>query len=168
MVRLVVASMLVATLGTQHPGKMFKRLTHSNLFAVLPHWGFFAPNPATLDYHVMARFVLRDGSGLAWQDVDFIEERRVRHAVWFPLARQKKALYDLVADLLTVSERGAELMALTPAFSVLTAHVRTRLSPPGREDVTGFQLAIVESTGYDTSVPPEVRIVTRPQPLTSR
>ncbi len=167
LVRLAAASMLVVTAGTQHPSKIFKRLQHANLFAVVPYWGFFAPTPATRDYHVMARFVLRDGSGSAWQDIDFIEERRVRQLIWFPLGRHKKALYDLVADMLTVAERGADLMARTPAFSVLTAHVRSRLSAPDRDDVTGFQIAIVESTGYDDSTSPEVRIVSRPQPLTA-
>ena len=167
-VRLIGAAMIVATLAVQHPGKLFKRLPHRNMLGVFPYWGFFAPTPSTHDLHVMVRFVLSDDSALEWHDIDFIEERRISHAVWFPEARQKKALYDLVADMLTVQERGADLMARSPAFAVLTAHLRARLPAPARADVTGFQFAIVESAGYDDSEAPRVKIVSRPQPLAVR
>ena len=57
---------LAATLFTQLPGNGFGRVREVDLFAVVPSWRFFAPRPATTDYHLFCRGSDSSGRHSAW------------------------------------------------------------------------------------------------------
>jgi hypothetical protein len=154
---------LAATLFTQLPGNGFGRVREFDLFAVVPSWRFFAPRPATTDYHLFCRGLSEDGTTSSWEDVHPPVNRSAMHAVWFPSHRTQKALFDVMTDLLSVfrSVDGSSVND-QPSYKVLERYV---LQVAVRHRVLrlhdAVQFCIATSAGYDESVEPSVLFVSR-------
>ncbi|MFD5034503.1 hypothetical protein ACFVWX_28460 [Streptomyces sp. NPDC058220] len=163
--RIAGAAMLVATLASQHPNPTFNRLQLKDTFSFLPNWRFFAPNPAVHDYHFFYRTLNVKGETSAWKAVDVIAGRRFRQIMWFPSRRPEKAVFDICSEMLGILDKGFTAIVRTPAYRVITAHLRTLIQEEETVGVKGFQFALARATGYDTSSEPEMIFVSPYTPM---
>lgn len=154
-----LAAWFWATVASSHPSDMFSRVRRlDRLGLVLPNWRFFAPHPARVDYALIYRVEDGDGTPSPWRYVMEPILRSWEHTVWFPSRRRSKALFDVVAELLTVAQRLApkggmtgELLDAYPSFVALRDYTESvvRSRHQGGELPAGFQFAVIEHSGYD-------------------
>ncbi|MET9760097.1 hypothetical protein ABZ016_13740 [Streptomyces sp. NPDC006372] len=163
--RISGAAMLVGTLAAQHPNPTFNRLQLKDTFSLLPNWRFFAPEPATHDYHFFYRTLNTAGEASPWQAVDVIEGRRFRQIAWFPSRRAEKAVFDICSEMLQLLDKGFSTVVRTPGYRVIVGHLRARIADETAGDVKGFQFALARATGYDTSTTPEMIFVSPYTPM---
>ncbi|MFG2648585.1 hypothetical protein [Streptomyces sp. NPDC048436] len=165
--RLVGAGMLVATVAAQHPHPAFDRARAKDLFAFIPNWKFFAPNPATHDFHYVYRTLGRTGETSEWSEIEMIEPRRMYQAFWFATRRPEKSVFDLCTAILQQAARGgATEVQKTSSYRVLAEFIRRTIHDrQGDEDVKGFQFAVVRAAGHDTSEDPEPLFISPYTPM---
>ncbi|MDL5206016.1 hypothetical protein [Streptomyces sp. ALI-76-A] len=161
--RIAGAAMLVGTLAVQHPNPTFNRLQLKDTFSVLPNWRFFAPEPATHDYHFFYRTLNTAGETSPWQAVDVIAGRRFRQIAWFPSRRSEKAVFDICSEILGLIDKGFPTVVRTPGYQVIVSHLRHRIAREA--PAKGFQFALARATGYDTSTAPEMIFVSPYTPM---
>lgn len=164
--RLAGAAMLVSTVANQHPNIAFNRLQRKDTFSLLPNWRFFAPTPATYDYHILYRTCDQEGKTSSWKAVDLIAGRRFRQIVWFPTRRQEKAVFDLTSELLRSSQKGFQFVISLPAYRILCAYLRKMITEQGITGVEGFQFTFIRAAGYDESEEPEPFFISPYIPIT--
>ncbi|PNE37327.1 MULTISPECIES: hypothetical protein [Streptomyces] len=159
--RIAGAAMLVSTLAVQHPNPMFNRLQLKDTFSMLPNWRFFAPTPATHDYHFVYRTLGAEGTTSPWQGLDVIEGRKPWQIAWFPTRRPEKAVFDICSEILHVIDKGFAVVTRTAGYRTLTEHLRATLLDRGTSarEIKGFQFALARATGYDTTHTPEMVFV---------
>lgn len=81
--------------------KIFRLL---NGLYLLPQWNFFAPNPGTNSYVVLAREFYEEGQASSWVEIPVAPHRsRQLQFLWNPHGRLRKAMLDVVADLTQTS-----------------------------------------------------------------
>lgn len=73
-----------------------------NTYGFIPGWTFFAPTPGTLDYRLIYRDVLEDGTTGAWEEVDWCRPRLLLDAVWHPRRYKTKLIIDAINGLALV------------------------------------------------------------------
>jgi len=77
-----------------------QRYRRWDVLGLVPVWTFFAPNPATGDFHVVYRDELGSGECTLWADAgDGPSPRGLRASVWNPDRRATKALFDIASGL---------------------------------------------------------------------
>ena len=168
MTRVVGATVLVATVAAQHPHPAFEGARHKDTFSVLPNWKFFAPNPATHDFHYLYRTLDHSGTTSPWAELEVSSQRKLRDAFWFPKRRLEKGVFDICSMILSGLGRGEDPSG-TPAFELLTNFVKKVVRDrPDVNDIKGFQIALVSAAGHDDTEEPEVLFVSTYQPLNPR
>lgn len=72
---------------------------------LLPRWTFFAPNPGTSSYYLLARYGLPGGWWGQWAEISCSAPDPSPWIRWFwnPPKTQKKALVDAVAELMVAA-----------------------------------------------------------------
>lgn len=70
-----------------------------DLFAVVPNWNFFAPNPGTTDYHLLYRDRLDGGDFSMWREIATAKQSGLLRGIWNPRKRQSKVISDVVSAL---------------------------------------------------------------------
>jgi hypothetical protein len=166
--RLAVAGVTLITVMAQHPHSNFNRPRGRwDVFSLVPNWKFFAPYPATKDYHYTYRVRTSEGETRLWQEVDLVVPRQLRHAIWFASRRTGKAVFDLCSSLMTrVVDPAGGHVSTYPEYKLMTEFIRRQIREdyPGI-DVSDFQFAIVESSGYDTSEEPNPVFISMTEPF---
>lgn len=163
--RLAGAALLVTTLAAQHPNPAFERAREKDLFSLVPNWKFFAPNPATHDYHYLYRTLDVRRKTSPWVELDLIQNRRMTQAFWFSSRRQEKAVFDICTAVIKSIAKGDSPVD-TPPFRVLSEFVRNRIRDASAAgEVRGFQFAVVRAAGHDDSEDPEVLYVSAYQDM---
>jgi hypothetical protein len=163
--RLVGAALLVTTLAAQHPHPAFERARAKDLFSLIPNWKFFAPNPATHDYHYLYRTLDEDRRTSDWVELDLIEHRKMSQAFWFASRRSEKAVFDICTAIIKSIAKGEDPTD-SPGFRVLAEFVRRQIrDSPQVSQVRGFQFAVVRAAGHDESEDPEVLYVSTYQAM---
>ena len=119
-----------------------KRMPDGGMAELLPNWKFFAPEPGTSDFRVVARTYL-NGDWSRWTEVFGIERSRLR-CLWNPAKFEVKAVFDAVNHLLEEYSSGEDTVALSWPYLVLLQDVVSRTSP-GTQKV---QFAIIRSQGF--------------------
>lgn len=164
--RLAGAALLVTTLAAQHPNPAFERAREKDLFSLVPNWKFFAPNPATHDYHYLYRTLDESHETSPWIELDLIQNRRMIQAFWFSSRRTEKAVFDICTAIIKNIAKGSDPTG-TPPFRVLSEFIRRQIrEAPNVADVRGFQFAVVRAAGHDDSEDPEVLYVSTYQAMT--
>lgn len=165
--RIAGAAALLLTLAGQHPHRDFSRVRTKDYLSLLPNWRFFAPNPATFDYHFLYRTVDADGSASTWHDVSGIVDRKPMHLFWFPTRRADKGVFDACHEILPCLDQGFSVASRTPGYRLIIEHVRTRITSQGTPagDVRGFQFALTSGAGYDTGHKPRLMFLSPYVPL---
>lgn len=155
--RITVAGFTLLTILAQHPHPSFNRARGDwDVFTIIPNWKFFAPYPATKDYHYAYRILDTSGKTHGWHEIALLEERKLRHAIWFAKRRTGKAVFDLCSSLmarLAIPNCGSPRRF--PEYKLLTAFIQRQIKAdyPATQ-IEKFQFAIVESSGYDSSEDP--------------
>jgi hypothetical protein len=159
------AALLVTTLAAQHPHTAFERAREKDLFSLIPNWKFFAPNPATHDYHYLYRTLDENRETSPWIELELIQNRRMIQAFWFSSRRSEKAVFDICSAILKTIAKGEDPTG-SPPFRVLAEFIRKQIrDTPGATDVRGFQFSVVRASGHDDSEDPEVFYVSTYQPM---
>lgn len=147
----VLGAWAVLTTLNQHPRRGFDRLRVLDPAGLwIPDWRFFAPDPGTLDYHVLYRDRLPDGSMTLWTEIDVFERRRLGQVLVHPNRRREKALYDAVNDLTRYRPPeggGPEDIQLSVGYLTLLTFVTH--AARHHEDADRTQFLIAMSTGFD-------------------
>lgn len=159
--RIAGAAVLLLTLAGQHPHRDFNRVRARDHFSLLPNWRFFAPQPATFDYHFLYRTVDADRAASTWYDASGIVDRKPMHLFWFPTRRVDKSVFDACQEIIPCLDQGFGAAARTPGYRLITEHVRARIAREGEtaRDVRGFQFALASGTGYDMRHKPQLMFV---------
>jgi hypothetical protein len=164
-VEAVFAGWFVLTLLTQHPQRSFDRLRSLDPIGLtIPNWRFFAPEPATQDFHLMYRTRGADGQVSPWHEASSIVRRRLVHAFWFPGRRREKAFFDVGIDLIALNSLEVEQMQQASSYRLVANYIRHAVErreragdlEPGSD---AFQFMVVLYSGYDESGDPEYRFV---------
>ncbi|EHM28124.1 MULTISPECIES: hypothetical protein [Streptomyces] len=163
--RAIGAALLLTTLAAQHPHPAFERGRNKDLFSLVPNWKFFAPNPATHDYHYLYRTLDENRETSPWVELDLIENRRMIQAIWFSSRRTEKAVFDICSAIIKNIAKGEDPTG-SPSFRVLAEFIRKQIRDA--QDVSaarGFQFSVVRASGHDDSEDPEVLYVSTYQPM---
>lgn len=130
--------------------------------ALIPRWNFFAPRPATHDFHLLYRDTLAGGGVTAWQEVRVGGARSRWAVLWNPGKRERKALYDFSVNLLSiVLERPGAVQTSVPYLALLN-HV-TELPRSTLSEATQFMLMAIYPA--HTRKEPDVLFVSSLHPL---
>lgn len=159
--RIGASAMLVATVATQHPNPVFNRIQLRDHFSVLPNWKFFAPNPATHDYHYLYRTLDNEGVTSKWQDMDLIADRRMYQAFWFASRRSEKAVFDVCSEILQRMDKGFDAIRTTASYRLLVEFIRRDIRERAEniDNIGGFQISMVRAGGHDHDEEPEILFV---------
>jgi len=150
-VRSAVGLVLVATAFSQNPIRSFDRpRKYDPLGVIIPNWRFFAPVPATADYHVLHRMVTDEGP-TEWQETFPLSHRRARQATWAPERRRDKSLFDVTAEIMSDVE-GRSDVSRQVGYRLLEAAVRRAVG--SRAHDSSIQFAVVEARGGEPSAAP--------------
>lgn len=103
------AWLIISGLGqidVSEPRSVFQRIRQWDLFGLIPIWTFFAPRPAWIDYHLLYRDRLGDGTVSPWTEVVPVSGRTPVQALWNPGKRERKAIIDIVRTLTREIQNG--------------------------------------------------------------
>lgn len=114
-----LAALFLLTVATQFDNRFSLFLRRRDFFGILPQWNFFAPTPGTVDYYLLFRDELADGSVTPWREIPLTADRRWHHWAWHPERRLKKALFDAVTHVAIHVRSGLTDVRLTVAYLVL-------------------------------------------------
>ncbi|MEV6776102.1 hypothetical protein [Streptomyces syringium] len=163
--RLAGAALLLTTLSAQHPHPAFERGREKDLFSLVPNWKFFAPNPATHDYHYLYRTLDENRETSPWIELDLIQDRRMIQAFWFSSRRTEKAVFDICSAIIKNIAKGEDPTG-SPPFRVLAEFIRKQIRDSSNvSEVRGFQFSVVRASGHDDSEDPEVLYVSTYQAM---
>lgn len=162
-----LASWFLVSVLSQHPQRSFDRFRKfDKIGLVIPNWRFFAPEPAVHDFHVLYRFQDREGQIVPWSEAFSVEERRLRHAVWFPGRRREKAVFDVAIDLMSLLAANEQTRQQTPSYQLISSAIRRSIRQnPDASEAEYFQFMVVLYSGYDESGEPQYRFVSSRVPV---
>ena len=159
--------MLAATVAAQHPNPVFNRVQMKDHFSFIPNWKFFAPNPATHDYHYLYRTLDTDGNTSQWHSVDIIAERKMYQAFWFATRRPEKAVFDVCTEILQQMNKGIEVVKEITGYKVLVHFIRREIREKHDDvaNIKGFQTSVVRASGHDTEEEPTILFISPYTPM---
>jgi hypothetical protein len=132
-------------------------LRRRDLFGIVPDWRFFAPTPAKLDYHLLYRDRLADGTATDWTEVSVTPARRWYCCLWNPFRRDRKALFDLTTEIARIAVYdGARYVPGSVAYLALLSYISALPRLPGS---IMTQFCLMASDPSEVLKPPEPVIV---------
>lgn len=122
--------------------------------SALPSWNFFAPRPNITDYHLLFRYQFTNSQMSGWTEIVLMQPRQLSDAVWNPLRREKKALFDIVSGIITLLGKpsATALPVSLPYLSLLDYGS----SLPRPAAASGIQFMVMVSYGQSSDKEPEV------------
>lgn len=133
------------------------RLKYRDLFALIPSWTFFAPNPGTTDTNLLYRDRLQDGSTTVWREVRW--ESRFTRFLWNPNKRLQKGITDMARgaqQAANTHREHAERLLIDPSFLGLLNFVSHLEHSPLTERT---QFCVARSYGADATQEASVEFV---------
>lgn len=157
-----LACWVAATFVSQHPNPVFStvRKKWDPYSTWIPNWRFFAPNPASMDFHLIVRYGVADDVS-EWKEIREIPERRIGQSVWFPSRRVDKGLFDVIGRFFGTLDDLPFHYTEVPDYAILRNYVSNHISGIGGPNVESFQFAIVRDAGYDPTVDTEPLFISR-------
>jgi hypothetical protein len=123
----------------------------ADVLGLLPRWTFFAPHPATRDYHLLCR-EFNAGRWQSWVEIPLITGLRyLSHVFWNPEKREKKAFVDSINQLSRLAERAGPSLSVQlsgPYLALLrlvTAHAMRS------SEFVQFAIGTTQRSGTDLS-----------------
>jgi len=153
----VLGTWFAVSVVFQFPLKRINQWRDLDPFGLIPHWSFFAPQPAVTDVHLLYRDQLADGTFTAWTEIPLLEPRRWWHAVWNPSKREKKALFDLAtATAVIASQATPKALQVCVPYLLLLNYVSTLPRPPGGR---ATQFVLMDTQGCVSTQAPTRRLL---------
>ena len=119
----ILSIWLLLTLIYQFPSKTLELfLANYFVIGVIPKWNFFAPTPGVVNFHLLYRDVLENGTVGYWKEIEFGKKRIYVAAIWNPDKRSRKALFDLTISIAqAVEDTGNQefIKISTPYLTIL-------------------------------------------------
>ena len=161
---LVLAGWLILSILAQFSQHKWVRwFKYYDIFALIPVWTFFAPNPGVTDFRLLYRDKLFDGQYTPWKEVEY-SDSSLFCTIWNPDKRRQKAIVDNCIFLLQDIGRNIKnksILVSTPYLVILTyvmAMPRSSLSEYR-------QFLIGRTFGYHTSKEPEILFISHPHKI---
>lgn len=124
--------------------KWFKSIKYRDIFALIPSWSFFAPNPGRTDYHLMARFETDKNTLSPWQNLN-INKKSSLSGIWNPNKRMQKTLTDCTSEIKFLKiDYNSDSIELTNAYLTLLS-IALKYKQPNASKI---QFSIIETYGY--------------------
>ena len=141
------AALVLTAVAQTRKVNFVRRLKSHDVFALMPVWTFFAPNPGTTDTRVLWRERLVDGAVSAWREIEPPTGGLLR-TVWNPRKRIRKAITDAapIVARRAASEPDNKLLLVSIPFLMLLNHVS---SQPASPLAAARQFVIVQTAGAD-------------------
>lgn len=148
---------LISILAQVHRFRRLQRLRYRDMFFVLPHWHFFAPNPKIDDFHLLYRDKLFDGQYTPWREIAF-KQNAFWRGLWNPERRLVKTLEQMSNSMCYFADKPVKKKRLLVSVSyiVLLNYV---MSLPYSNLSDFRQFLIAKTFGYYTSQEPEIVFV---------
>ena len=123
---------------------------------IVPDWRFFAPRPASHEYHLLYRDVMPDGAMTGWNEIDVGTDRSLRHLLWAPHRRLEKGLFDATTELIRVVEevRDPAVTRLSAAYLALLTMVTH--SAPHQDGAAKTQFMLARAAAHEPEVVPSI------------
>jgi hypothetical protein len=122
-----LAATLAAAKQTWRTARVVRRW---DVLRLVPDWVFFAPNPGTSDYRLLARLREPDGSTSEFTEIP-TGTGGVRRSIWHPEKRISKTIYDCARALIELEGERREGAEYTLAYLTLLNLVESRLDRSG-------------------------------------
>lgn len=128
-----------------------------DIFQLLPNWTFFAPNPGTVDYHLIYRQKdIGTQENLDWSEIPIIQNRTLQHFLWNPQRRKIKLIIDAINAIVKINannskfklseENSTKALYISVPYMLLMQTVLNNIKTGS--DNAQFQFAVIESTGF--------------------
>jgi hypothetical protein len=141
----VLGGLFAASVVNQVPLAWWRRIADRDPVHLLPQWSFFAPNPGTMNSHLVYRDRRAEGWG-AWQELCPPAVPRARW-LWNPSRFERKALTDLLSGLArSRTAHPGESIQLAVCYVALLTWVMAQ--PTTCHDLVARQFAILVATGH--------------------
>ena len=133
-------------------------LRYNDIFALIPLWTFFAPNPGVTDTRLLYRDRLVDAQYSPWIEVKF-SNNSVLNAFWHPEKRRKKVVMDTCSLLLeTMRSIKDKSFLLTMPYLVVLNFIMTM---PKNQLGEQRQFMITSTFGYNSAKEPEILFISQ-------
>ena len=158
----VLVAWFALTVTCQFRTRIAHSVRHHDLFGMIPDWRFFAPEPSTVDYHLLYRVVRPGGSASRWAEVPESHPRGSMSWLWNVGRRKRKALLDLCLMLANDAGSGnSRYITVSIPYLVLLRYV----SELHHIDAEAVQFIIVEFDGRSASKSEKVFFLSTVHPL---
>lgn len=120
---------------------------------------FFAPMPMVIDYHLLYRDQLHDGTLTEWTELPIAHERRLLDAIWCPRLRVDKAFIDAFNGIVAITpllDDHTQVQFSIYYISLLNYVTAKADHAPGAYMT---QFLVAASEGRDVARPPEFRFL---------
>jgi len=124
-----------------------------DIFAVVPEWKFFAPNPAQGDFHLLYRDHLSEGTVTPWTEIHIGATRSWCCVLWNPRRRQTKALFDAVSHLNATAQAAPQTVVGSLPYLTLLLYIS---SMPRLINPAFTQFLVVHSFGIFSDTEPAI------------
>lgn len=150
-------SMLAQFRGSTPLGRVVSSIKRRDLFAVIPAWSFFAPNPGMTDTEVLFRDCMVDGEYSPWIALGF-ERGKSTRVIWNPDKRFQKVINDMCSSVLRMAYQNTDnkQIMLSIPYLALLSYV-SGLAPDAFAEYRQF--TIVRAFGYHTDRQPTILFV---------
>jgi hypothetical protein len=143
------------TILLQFPNAVGRTCAIHDVFAIVPSWTFFAPNPALVDYHIVYRCRLTTGNCTAFREVRSCKRHRGQiDGAWHPNRRYIKAIHDLISELVALSREltDSEIKLSTPYLTLVNFIAASSVE----QQAQACQFAIIVGYGFADSEEPSL------------
>jgi hypothetical protein len=167
---IVLSVWFVFSILWQFKFEFLQPINSYDIFQMLPNWTFFAPNPGTVDYHLIYRVRVSDiEENMQWKEVPIIQNRKLKHLIWNYQRRKIKLIIDSINALVKINDLNSKfklsqenstkaLYVSVPYLLIMKAVINEIRQSENNENIQ-FQFAIVESYGYIERHEPKYIIV---------
>jgi|GEM_PF-2139138 len=120
-------------------------LSRFDVFALIPNWTLFAPNPKFSDYKIFYRDQLTDGTIGDLTEIDWINNKR-KNFLWKGQMREQKFLSFVSKDTFKYRKNNADLLFFYNNKTLMLKNFVKHYQVP--ENISGRQLVVVETYGH--------------------
>jgi hypothetical protein len=153
----------VISVASQFSDNVSAAFPRMSMFALVPAWTFFAPNPGTHDMHLLYRDRTADGAEGTISYIPTIPGRRWFHAIWNPDKYENKIVSDCSDSLLeqmhqlNKSAREPRIILLSAPYLMLL-NIVMRM-PSTTDAAVARQFIIARNSQYGSGAEPEISFI---------
>ena len=150
---LLYAIWLVLTVARQRGMPLHKVVSRRDLFELLPDWSLFT-GTSYMDYRILLRVTLKDGSPSGWAPLEFWGARSASSALWYPgMTARTIARHAIGAMISTKDSAGRHRVIRSVLYR---AFLRMLATSALERHAVALQFVVYAYLRYEPSRRPEV------------